>query len=640
MDVVKILLSLIFLTGLALPAAEPEEEYFLAAGTPLFRTSDCSRNPAGLAPQDMLVKVRQTSRTVFRVGVMQKYARTVQVALPDGDYWTLMDIEVKIDPVTRAASFGFQPDLPVMFAGILGLAAAMALLLLYFRSPDFRFRAWLPILSILLIQYGLVLYIAGKTANIMLNPVDDVSYYNIARQLSRLDFSGKWSYTVGLPLFYIPFALFSGGADFPAVHVPLVLFNALLAMPLLLCMAYLILRKLASEKTALWTLLFWFVMILFYHYRYYHSGPETALETYVMKSLPVLPTLNFSFSLYELYVFLGYNAVSDTLSCALIFSCLAFVLYMKKSLREVTLFAALFGLACLVRLNNILFAPLLAFALYLRLGDELRSGRSWIRFLAAGAVPFLLVVGCQLVINRIQWGGFLTSPYTLHRYEHAARGFMVSMLPFGISFLGIANHAYLSVGGLSLFFIPDRRNRILLTLWTVPLVLFFYGYPVIFTNATRFILPVFVGFIAALLMTGFFARPDSSALRIAAVLLSGIFLTAPAGSPGLARLLPWNWNLLGMTPSGAAVIRWLVILFAVVVWLSFLRDLFRASEPDRKRELVRILIFLASFVILFQTAQPYLTALLLAAAFLRAGYDAAAEIRSLAGSSLRPDSRI
>ena len=187
-----------------------------------------------------------------------------------------------------------------MLAGVLGLAAALVLLLIYFRTPDLRFRSWLPILSIVLIQYGLVLYIAGKTGNIMHIPSDGICYYNISRQLARLDFSAKWNYTIGLPLFYLPFVWFSGGADFPSVHVPLVLFNALLSMPLLLCMAYLILRKLASEKTALWTLLLWFVMILFYHYRYYHSGPETALDTYVMKSLPVLPTLSFSFSLYEL----------------------------------------------------------------------------------------------------------------------------------------------------------------------------------------------------------------------------------------------------------------------------------------------------------------------------------------------------
>ena len=226
-----------------------------------------------------------------------------------------MDINVVIDPSTRRASFYFLPYLPVMLAGVLGLAAAMVLLVTYYRTPELRFRSWLPILSILLIHYGLLMYIVGKTGNIMVNPLDDISYYNIARQLSRLDFSGKWLYTIGLPLFYMPFAWFSGGADFPAVHIPLVLFNSLLVMPVLLSMAYLILRKLASEKTALWTLLLWFVMILFYHHRYYHSGPDTALDTYIMKSLPEIPNLNFSYSLYEIYILLGHNAASDTMSC-------------------------------------------------------------------------------------------------------------------------------------------------------------------------------------------------------------------------------------------------------------------------------------------------------------------------------------
>jgi len=625
------------ITAAALTAAE-QDDYFLAAGTPLFRNEIYTGKPDRLSQQDMLVKVKRTSQTVFRVGVMQKYARTVQVVLPDGDYWTLKDIEVKIDPSTRVASFSFQPDLPVMLAGILGFAAAMVLLLIYFRTPDLRSRPWLPILSILLIQYGLVLYIVGKSANVMLNPVDDVSYYNIAKQLSQLDFSGKWNYTIGLSLFYIPFVWLSGGADFPSVHVPLVLFNSLVAMPLLLCMAYLILRKLASDKTALWTLLLWFVMIVFYHHRYYHSGPDTALDTYIMKSLPEIPTLGFTFPMYELYVLLGYNAVSDTLSCALIFSCLAFTLYMKKNWFCVTLFGALFGLACLVRLNNILFAPLLAFALYLRLKDDLKSVRDWLCFLIAGSVPFLLVISCQLVINRIQLGSFWTTPYSLHRYENASKGFLFSMLPFGIPFLGITNHAYLVVGGLSLFFVRNRMVRVMLTLWTVPLVLFFYGYPVIFTNATRFLLPVYSGFIAALLLTGFFIRPDFSSMRIAAILLSGIFLTAPAGSPRLADRLPWNWNLLGMSPSAATAIQILVIIFSIAVWASFLWDWYRAAEPERKRELLRVLVFLAAFVILFHTANPYLTALLLTVSLFRAVYDGILEIRQLNASLRQSDS--
>ena len=631
---ITILALLMMFAGLT---ASEQEDFFLAAGTPLFRTEKFTAKPDRLSPQDLLVKVRRTSRTEFKVGTMMKYARTVQVALPDGDYWTLTDIDVVIDPSTRRASFYFLPHLPVMLTGVLGLAAAMVLLVTYFRTTELRFRPWLPIISIILIHYGLLLYIVGKTGNIMVNPLDDVSYYNIARQLSRLDFSAKWNYTIGLPLFYLPFVWFSGGADFPAVHVPLVLFNALLAMPLLLSMAYLILRKIASEKTALWTLLLWFVMILFYHYRYYHSGPDTALDTYIMKSLPVIPTLSFSFSMYEIFVFLGYNAVSDTLSCTLIFSCLAFVLYMKKSLSRVVLFAALFGLACLVRMNNILFAPLLAFALYLRMAENLRSFRDWSRFLAAGAIPFLLVVGCQLAVNRIQLGSIWTTPYSLHSYENVSKGFLLSMLPFGIPFLGITNHAYLVAGGLSLFFVRDRRNRVLLTLWTVPLLLFFYGYPVIFSNATRFILPVYVGLIAALLMTGFFTRQDSSSMRIGAVLLSGIFLTAPAGSLPLARMLPWNWDQLGMSPSAADAIQVLVILFAVIIWGSFLWNWHQAAEPERKRELLRILVFLTAFVILFYAAEPYLTALMLTAALIRAGYDGVLEIRQRISSLRQPD---
>ena len=126
-------------------------------------------------------------------------------------------------------------------------------------------------------------------------------------------------------------------------------------------------------------------------------------------------------------------------------------------------------------------------------------------------------------------------------------------------------------------------------------------------------------------------------MRIGAVLLSGIFLTAPAGSLPLARMLPWNWDQLGMSPSAADAIQVLVILFAVIIWGSFLWNWHQAAEPERKRELLRILVFLTAFVILFHAAEPYLTALMLTAALIRAGYDVVLEIRQRISSLSQPD---
>ena len=114
-------------------------------------------------------------------------------------------------------------------------------------------------------------------------------------------------------------------------------------MPLLLCMAYLVIKKISSARSALLVILIWFVMILLYHHRYYYIGSEMALDSYLMKSFPRLPSLTFSYSYFELLVLLGYNAVSDTLSCALVFSCIAASLYLKASYRNLALFSALFA---------------------------------------------------------------------------------------------------------------------------------------------------------------------------------------------------------------------------------------------------------------------------------------------------------
>ena len=480
---------------------------------------------------------------------------------------------------------------------------------------------------IVLLQFGMILYLVGATANIMMMTTDDLYYYRIAEDILKLDVSGPWMYTIGLPLFYVPFLWIFNADSLGDVQIPLCAFHALIVMPVLLCMAYFAVRKMSSARSALFVILLWIVMILFYHHRYYYVGSDTALNSYLMKSFPRLPSLTFSYSYFELLVLLGYNAFSDTLSCALVFSCIAATLSMKPTMRNLALFAALYALSCLVRINNILFVPLLAFSLYLRYADNLRNLRQWIRFLLTGAIPFCLVFSSQLIVNTIQFGNPLTFPYSLHSYQNITRGFLFEMLPFGIRFLGINNFAYLAIGSLSLFFIHNRKNRVILSLWTLPLVFFFFGYPVVFSNGTRFILPAFAGFVAALALADVWRGPLSEKIRCGAVLLASVFLTAPAATGKMENYLPWDWGSCGMTPQTAIGIQVAVIAVSILILLSFLLDLRTEKEESDRKRIVSIMIFLLLFLIFFHWGNPYAVAVLMLCAFLRACYDAVILIR-------------
>ena len=631
----KLLLGAVILFPVLLCSGTEQTEIFLPRGTPLYQSKAVGNSPSAFVARDTSAVIQDEAEGYLQMGPLDKNVRLLKVFFPDTrtSYWTFDELLLQPNPETGKDSFKFLPYLLPMNAGICCIAAAFLLFFLYFRKEKILFQKYLPFGIILLLQYGIVLYLTGATANIMPTPFDDRFYYKIAEDIAGMNFSGPWKYTIGLPLFYLPFIWIFRAASITDIRIPFYIFNSLLVMPVLLCMAYLAIKKMSSDRSALLVIALWFVMILFYHHRYFFFSNDTTLDSYLMKSFPCLPSLCFSFSYSELLVFLGYNALSDTISCALIFSCIAAALWMKPTEWNLVLFSALYALSCLVRINNVFFVPLLAFSLYLRYADNLRTWRQWVRFLLTGAVPFCLIFSMQLIVNTLQFGSPFIFPYVLHPHQYITRGFVSQMLPFGIRFLGINNFAYFAIGTLSFFFIANRKNRVILSLWTLPLIFFFFGYPVIFNNGTRFILPVYAGFVAALVLADIWKGTLSEKIRCAAVLLAGVFLTAPAATEKMEQYMPWNWYLAGMSFSTARWIAAGVILVSIAVICSFFRDLRLAQDPEGRKSVRRKMIFLAAFMILFHWGNPYAVAVLMLCAFLRTCYDAVILIRDANSST-------
>ena len=606
------------------------ENFTLPPGAPIFRNIDLTKPPTLIANRETICEIADTIVYRHEKPPLMRDITFHRFRIPgQGYFWASPDVILRINPENNTFSYEFEKRPLLMLLGAFCVFCAFLMSVLFFRKPAASYVRYLPFCAIIFFFYGIMLYLIGASGNIIQGQVDDFAYFQVAKDIASGNFSNQWSYTVGLPLFYLPFQLFLKAETLQEFYPPFLLFNCFIAAPFALCMAYHAVKKLSSAVPAFCSILVWFVMTLLYHHRYFWIENQELYADYVYKSFPALPETSFSYSLYELYTFYGYNCVSDTINMALLFACLAFVLSLKPSLRNLAFFSALYALACLVRVNNLVLAPLMLLVLYLRYAAQLREIRFRIIFPMTGALVFLAVFSIQFAVDWIQFGNPFTLPYILHG-EATYKGFSFGMIPYGIKLLCNSNHAWFVTGSLALFFISSRTVRTLLAWWIYPLIFFFFGYPMVFNNATRFILPVFAAFAAAFVLMDFWKRcPRSVNLRIAAILLPSIFLTAPVSSPRLAHLLPWNLQKYGISAQCMQYVQCAVLIFSILIFLSFFYDLWK-SRQDRIPFSARLMpmIFLAAFIVFFYWANPYLTVILMAGVFLRACRDTVVLVRN------------
>lgn len=599
------------------------DSILLQQGTPVFREADMKQKPLLIVEKPTPCDVLQKKTVLYEKTPLMKRVPFVQFTIPgQGNFWAAPNVFLQVDPETRRYSYEFEKNPLLMFFGALCILGALLGTVYCFRK---KCSDPIAIAAITLFCWGVLLYLIGASGNVLSRPVDEFSYFAVAKGLSSLNFSGQWLYTVGLPLFYLPFLLCLGASGLYDILDPFLIFSGFFLMPSACITGYLAFRKLSGSKRAFSAILLCLACFLIYRHSYILKDSGTFVKECLVKSYPAFPSAEISFPLFELYTLFGYNALSDTLSLALILGGIAFLLYRGNSLGSLAWFSALYGLACLVRINNILYAPLMLLLLYFRDADLLHGFRAWGRRLLTGAITFLAVFSIQFAVNQIQFGGILRFPYALHGNQ-AGAGFLFSMVPHGIAFLCTANHVWFVLGTLALFLISERKTRTILAFWIFPVVFFFFGYPVVFNNATRFILPVYFALAAAVALCDIWKEHRSVRFRILAILLPAILFTAPAGSPEITRLHPWRWDLSGMTNETARNLQIGILILSFLILLSFLWDW--KKNTMEKQMLRQVILFLAGFLILFYWANPFATALVMLCAMFRALYDAGILIRT------------
>ncbi|MDD5598317.1 MAG: hypothetical protein PHV82_10265, partial [Victivallaceae bacterium] len=326
--------------------------------------------------------------------------------------------------------------------------------------------------------------------NLITSASDDPGYFKTAHDMLALDFKGPWTFTIGLGLWYIPFILSLGAETFYDIALQFANFCGFIVMPATIILTYFVIKKLAASRSkALVSVIMLALFPFFYHYL-------QDWNEHCFKAFFSIPSVSFNNRFYNTILLCGYNCMSDTPSNFLIMLCCLLILYMPVKIRFAVVVSLVYALACLVRINNIFFAPLLAWLFWKRLSEKDVNIRYTLKTAAAAAAVFLIGFLPQLIINQLQFGSFLTFPYILHNNE-SAKGFQLAVLDTGINFMGGANFAIWAAGLSGMLFIRNRQLRNTLVLWAVPVILFFFGYPCIFTDARRFIITSFAAMVAA-----------------------------------------------------------------------------------------------------------------------------------------------
>ena len=234
---------------------------------------------------------------------------------------------------------------------------------------------------------------------------------------------------------------------------------------------------------------------------------------------------------------------------------------------------AIFSFACMVRVNNILFSPLIAYLLLRMLMVDNTEFKSSIKHMAGACCIFTLIFMPQLILNEYLYGAFYKFAYCLHA-NRSSEGFATDKLIAGIPYLFNCNFVYVSLYAASILFIDKRELRVLLILWALPLLLFFCGYPEIVASPRRFIESTYPAMIAAFVAVfpdSFISSPKRTVIFSTLGLLA--LLTLPSSLASYSYYYIYNWLSYTIYAFFAVLLLWTLIDLVFRFRKYFLKDI-------------------------------------------------------------------
>ncbi len=548
--------SIVFLLLLTMALAAAARELPLRAGTPVFDRPEGGAVPVMVLAQDVVAEAADDSRqdVFWSRHPLARRCETWRVTLPGGATgFVSPSLTVQDGAVVFA---GQPPPVAVRIAGWLA-AAGLAVLAGSFLSR----REWSALAAdwrlagcAVLVRVLLLAWVVAGAQNLLCSAADEPGYFQVGYDLLHGDFSHQWTYPVGHGvLFYLPLIALTGAQEFNDISFLSSFVSGFLIAPGTLLTVFFVLRHLGmGRRTAGAAVLMWAVLPFFYHH-----CPDWSNR--IFSALWGMPKTGMGFFHYMTLIGTGYTGMSDPLSTALVMLAILAALLPGSLPRKIWLTAGIFGIASLVRLNNIFMAPLLAFLI---LRQARQPGAAWWGFrpaagyLLTGMAIYLGVVSIQLAVNRWQFGSLWTFPYVLHAVDLApgdrpVDGFTMHTLLKGINlrYLLESNFAVMLAGLTALLLLPGRYQRTALALWALPMILFFGGYSHTFCDPVRFIavaFPALLAGVAVFMAENGAGQRGTLPVTVAAVWL--LLIGVPARCGGLP--LP-HWGIVQLMPGAA-----------------------------------------------------------------------------------------
>ncbi len=419
-----------------------------------------------------------------------------QIKLDGQSFWISPYVTVYTNPHGNIF-FKVYPDnttVPeIVYNGsiILMLFFAAAIIMTFRNNPELLVKhKTLFMAAFLLISHFLwVGYLTIHTAEWGHLPLDEANDFIDARYILDGNFSVRYHRTLGMALLYIPFILASGAENMYDLAPLISWFMALVVAPAGIVAAFFFVKSISKSAWVAFSSIMIFMLL-----------PKIYLPVEI-KDYSIFSLFFIYVDVYILtcyyQILSGFNSMSDTLAASLVFITLATATWQAPGYRRGVIVGMLYATACMVRVNMVFMAPVIAFIMWY--GDDkiLHDLRYTVNLFLLTIGAFVLIYWPQFLINQIQNGGILT--YTYEYYvDGAGKGFEVSKMAKVTRYLMKIHYLYYGVFVSSCLLIKDSYKRNILTLWVVPMTIFFCGFWL--GQPFRFLLCLLPGTIAALII--------------------------------------------------------------------------------------------------------------------------------------------
>ena len=457
------------------------------------------------------------------------------------------------------------------------------------------------VLEALTLRWALAFLALAEFPGVIPAAADDNGYFEVGWGILHGGFPKPWRFTLGNGLWYLPFIAVFRAREFYDIAAAADHFNLFVTGPAVLALGFVVLRKLGVPLYGAVAALF---MAVLWPFTACHLENWTACRfpAFFASPLPDAADPLGGWRFYRFCIGAGFNAMSDTPGLFVLLAAVCCALVLKPGARGAGILGAVYGAACLFRINYCFFAPLLAFLWWRRLAEESAPLRKYWRSALAAVAGFLAVFSWQLAVNWHDFGAPWRFGYVLHYLDfpagqRPADGFTLrTFLEWrNLRFLFGANNAAWALFFAGAWGLRDRRMRSAFVLWAAPVTIFFLGYYQTYCDAARFILPAFAAFFGAC-GAAFFA-PGASARR-RAVLFGVLLLAVTAGrlAPGYrvptvltlgaalsAALLAAGWSFRSGDRRGAFTVLFAAALFTAespFLYLALLGGLLCRTAAD------------------------------------------------------------